>query len=157
MSDSQSVNTAVNLSSLTSTSGVSSSTAASLADGTYTVTLSYQDYLGNPVSTDVASSVTIDTTAPVISKLEHSVMRPAGLSVRWVTNEPATTRVLYSKTAPGSLTDTTTDMTLTTVHVSNTLGLDELVEYSFYVTSTDAAGNSSISDNIVLNTAHQGG
>jgi hypothetical protein len=121
------------------------------------VTLSYQDYLGNPMSTDVSSNVIIDTTAPVISKLEHSIMRPAGLSVRWVTNEPATTRVLYSKTAPGSLTDTTTDMTLTTVHVSSTLGLDELTEYSFYVTSTDAAGNSSISDDIVLNTANQGG
>lgn len=64
MGDSQSVNTTVNLASLSSTSGVSSATASTLADGTYTVTLSYQDYLGNPASTAVASSVTIDTTAP---------------------------------------------------------------------------------------------
>jgi|GEM_PF-1093690 len=69
MGDSQSVNTTVNLASLISTNGVISTTASSLADGTYTVTLSYQDYLGNPASTALATVVIIDTTPPVISQI----------------------------------------------------------------------------------------
>jgi hypothetical protein len=99
MSDSQSVNTTVNLSSLTSTSGVASSTAASLADGTYTVTLSYQDSLGNPASTDVETAVTIDTTGPVITAINSSILFPPGASITWTTNEAATSHVEYGLTA----------------------------------------------------------
>lgn len=69
MSNSQSVNTNLNLSSLISTSGVTATSASSLADGTYTVTLSYQDSLGNPASTAVASNVVIDTTPPRITNI----------------------------------------------------------------------------------------
>ena len=35
--------------------------------------------------------------------------------------------------------------------------MDEKTEYSFTVTSVDAAGNSSSSDEVVFDTAHQGG
>ena len=37
---------------------------SAVADGTYTVTLSYQDALGNPAASTVRTNVTIDTTAP---------------------------------------------------------------------------------------------
>lgn len=45
MNDNQSVDTTVNLADLDATTGVTSATAASLADGTYTVSVNYQDYL----------------------------------------------------------------------------------------------------------------
>jgi hypothetical protein len=98
MGNSQSVDTAVNLVSLASTSGVASATAGSLADGTYTVTLSYQDYLGNPMSTDVSSNVIIDTTAPVITAINSSILFPPGAAITWTTNEASSSRVEYGLT-----------------------------------------------------------
>ncbi len=156
MNNNQSVNTTVNLSSLTSTSGVSSATASSLADGTYTVTLSYQDYLGNPASTDIETSVTIDTTPPVISSIYSAIQYPPGASITWSTNEDATSRVLYHDVAIGSLTYDVTSLTLTTDHAGIIHGLDQVTSYSFYVTSTDAAGNTSTSDSAVFTTKNGG-
>jgi hypothetical protein len=40
---------------------------AGIPDGTYSLTLSYQDAEGNPAATDTVGNLTIDTVAPVIS------------------------------------------------------------------------------------------
>ena len=40
---------------------------AAVVDGTYTVTLRYQDALGNPAASAVATGVVVDTTAPTFS------------------------------------------------------------------------------------------
>lgn len=98
MGNSQSVDTTVNLTSLSSTSGVSSATASTLADGTYTVTLSYQDYLGNPASTAVATSVIIDTTPPVQSALTVTPDKTTA-TITLTTNEPATATINYGLTS----------------------------------------------------------
>jgi hypothetical protein len=63
------------------------------------VTLSYQDYLGNPANTAVASVVVIDTTGPVISAINSSILYPPGAAITWTTNEGSTSRVEYGLTA----------------------------------------------------------
>jgi len=66
-------------------------------------------------------AIIVDTTPPIISKLEYGILRPAGLSVHWVTNEPATSVVEYSKTVPARPVDDQSDVTLTPVHVLSVL------------------------------------
>lgn len=121
MSDSRSVDTAVNLTNLASTSGlvsaiattgVVSTTATSLADGTYTVTLSYQDYLGNPASTDVETAVTIDTTAPVQSSIVVTPSKTSA-SITFTTNEAAASSFSYGPTDSYGTTTTISGSTAT--------------------------------------------
>jgi hypothetical protein len=49
---------------LGSPAAIQAMTNGPIADGTYTVTLSYRDAVGNPAATDVNTNVTIDTTPP---------------------------------------------------------------------------------------------
>jgi CSLREA domain-containing protein len=74
MDTTQSVNTTLQLSSLSASSHVTSASASTLADGVYTVTLRYQDALGNPTISAVASTVTLDRGAPTISLLGNSAV-----------------------------------------------------------------------------------
>jgi hypothetical protein len=155
MGNSQSVDTAVNLVSLASTSGVASATAGSLADGTYTVTLSYQDYLGNPMSTDVSSNVIIDTTAPVITAINSSILFPPGAAITWTTNEASSSRVEYGLTTWYG-TFTTLDSSLVTAHTVNVVGLAQVTPYNYRVISVDAAGNSATSGDNTFTTSGAG-
>ncbi len=69
-------------------------------------------------STNLATNkaIVIDTTAPIISNIISDILYPPGASIKWTTNEPATSRALYNNIAPGSLTYDVTDLTLTTNH-----------------------------------------
>jgi hypothetical protein len=51
----------INITDIASTSGVASANATSIADGTYTVTVEYQDVHFNPVRTATAANVRLDT------------------------------------------------------------------------------------------------
>lgn len=65
-----------------------------LPDGVYTVTLSYQDYLGNPASTDVATAVTIDTTPPDVPTITAPIAHDKIISITstaWGTCETGAT------------------------------------------------------------------
>ncbi len=152
MSDSQSVDTAVNLASLSSTTGVAATTAASLADGTYTVTLSYQDYLGNPASTDVETVVVIDTTGPVISGISVVIRHPPGANITWTTDEDATSHIEYGLTdAYGS--DTTLDEDLNSSHTQTITSLSQVTTYHYRIISEDTLGNSTTTTNYVFTTS----
>ncbi len=126
MGNSQSVNTTVNLSSLISTSGVTAASASSLADGTYTVTLSYQDSLGNPASTAVATMVVIDTTPPTITNISSDKANNA-----YTTGEVIDIDITFSEiiTSTGNITVTletgNTDRTCTFSATSTTTGTCE--------------------------------
>lgn len=69
-------------------------------------------------STNLATNkaIVIDTTAPIISNIISDILYPPGASIKWTTNEPATSRALYNNIAPGSLTYDVTDLTLTANH-----------------------------------------
>jgi hypothetical protein len=145
MDNSQSVNTTVNLVSLISTSGVATTAAASLADGTYTVSLSYQDYLGNPASTAVASVVVIDTTAPVQSAIVVTPSKTTS-TVVLTTNEAATSSISYGPTSSYGTTETIGGGSLLTSHSGSILGLFSCgYTYHYQITTTDALGNVSTS------------
>ncbi len=128
MSNDQSVSTTLNLSNLASSSGVTGVTANSLADGTYTVTLSYQDYLGNPVSTDIESGVVIDTTLPTITNISSNKVDGS-----YTAGEVIDIDVTFSEivSSTGNITVTletgTTDRTCTFVVIAGTTGTCEYV------------------------------
>ncbi|MBP7773828.1 hypothetical protein KA071_01935 [Candidatus Gracilibacteria bacterium] len=109
-------------------------------------------------STNLAANkaIVIDTTPPIISLLRSDILYPPGASITWTTNESTTSRVLYNNVAPGSLTYDVTDMDLVTDHTGIISGLQQTTSYSFYVTSTDAAGNSTNSDTDTFTTKNGG-
>lgn len=93
-----------------------------------------------PTSATVSTNYTIDTAAPIISNVTTEVLYPAGLSIRWTTNEPTTSQVQYGPTnAYGSTSPL--DSALVTEHIVDIHGLDTPSEYHFEIITTDAAGN----------------
>lgn len=115
-----------------------------LPDDTYTVTLSYQDYLGNPISSTVASNVTIDTTAdvPTIDDPEEwDTIRSQRTQVSWVCESGATVSVFGDELETSPVEATCTDG-----QYSATITFDESDigdGASFYVSQVDLVGNES--------------
>ncbi len=72
MDTTQSMNTTLQLSNLFVTSHVNTASASSLADGVYTVTLQYQDGLGNTARSVIATNVVLDRAVPTITVLGSS-------------------------------------------------------------------------------------
>lgn len=70
MDDDQTVSFTLNLLDIIASPEVTSSTSNVIPDGTYTVTLSYVDALGNPAATDTSTSVVIAT--PVVASSSSS-------------------------------------------------------------------------------------
>lgn len=99
---------------------------SAIPDGVYSVTLSYQDSLGNPAATAQASNVTIDGTAPILN-----------------TGGVATTGYLDGETLPDLRPSVSvTDFSSTTIQQSPAPGT-ALVTGPLNVTftATDALGN----------------
>jgi hypothetical protein len=67
-----STNSAVTAANASNISNISSAFTTVLPDGVYSVTLRYQDAVGNTSATASASSITVDTTAPIITLLGDS-------------------------------------------------------------------------------------
>ena len=83
-------------------------------------------------------------TPPVISAVGTSAVTATGATVTWTTDEPATTRVDYgTTTAYGQ--SSTADLSLTTSHSRQLLGLNPSTTYHYRVISADAATNTSTS------------
>lgn len=93
-----------------------------------------------PTSSTVSTNYTIDTATPIISNVTTEVLYPAGLSIRWTTNEPTTSQVQYGlTTAYGSTSPL--DSALVTEHIVDIHGLDSPAEYHFEIITTDPSGN----------------
>lgn len=113
------------------------------AAGTYNVTLTVTDNEGATGSQAKSVSVTSggsggdeDTTPPVISNVNAYKDGPVNFTIAWTTDEPATTEVIMGGT-------TYVDNNLLTSHTMSFRG-KKGVTYTFYVQSTDAAGNTAI-------------
>lgn len=80
-----------------------------------------------------------DVTAPVISRIRTDEAT-SSVVVTWLTNEPATSQILYgTSTSMGS--STTLDTSLVKSHSQTITGLENDTTYYFEVQSKDAAGN----------------
>lgn len=167
MSDSISVNTAVPLSSLATPSNQTWTYSTlmedyillgdwvdgHIGDGTYTVTLSYQDSLGNPASTDVATAVTIDTTAnaPIVARPSNNETIQSTASTAEGTCETGATVSIsnvHLQTNPTTVVCSGGTFSTSITFLSS--GLNTPIALSF--TQTDLAGN--VSSATVKNIAY---
>lgn len=129
-----------------------------LPDGTYTVTLSYQDYLGNPASTAVASSVTIDTIAlaPGIQRpSNHEKILSATSLAEWTCETGATVSISHANLSTNPTTVVCSGGTFST-NITFSSGLNS--EFTLSFTQTDLAGNvSSATTKLVRYASASGG
>ncbi|MEW5767291.1 MAG: fibronectin type III domain-containing protein, partial [bacterium] len=84
-----------------------------------------------------------DTTAPVISELRLFNPLPNSVTIRWQTDELATSQVEYGKTP--SLGSASLDTTMVTSHSLTLSGLDEGDTYYYRVKSRDISDNEAVS------------
>jgi len=86
----------------------------------------------------------VDLEAPVITGV-LALSRFGRTTVRWETDEPSTSRVVFG--LPGSLTQEVSDGYHTTSHALTLPALAAGVTYQFYVESTDRAGHTGVNNN----------
>jgi len=98
------------------------------------------------------TTLTPDTTGPVISNIQVTSIGETSATITWNTDEAATSRVEYGPTSSyGSFTavDATADNTTHSVALA---GLSDGTDYHFRVISEDASANSSTSGDNVFTT-----
>jgi hypothetical protein len=127
--------------------------ALSSGDGLKTVYVWFEDAAGN-VSAVMSSTITLDTTAPVLSFIASQNITASGANINWTTNELSNTQVDYGLTsAYGS---TAANAALLTNHSQALTGLTASSTYHYRVKSTDAAGNTAIGGDSTFTTAALG-
>ncbi len=118
--------------------------------GTYTITFTVQNAAGKKTSSTETVNVTAktDATAPVLSAIA-SVPGASTSTISWTTDEPSTSKLLYSTVSPIDPNATTTvigtDASLVTSHTFALSTLATSTQYYFIVSSTDASGNAATS------------
>lgn len=132
---------------------------------TYYFYVTSRDPDGNDATADNNGSyysfvTTTDTKAPVISNISVPVASPTQLVIFWITDEPATSQLEYGTTAStsdGSYAHSTDiDSTLSLSHAVAISGLTAETTYYFRAKSTDAAGNTAVSDEVATSTVRTG-
>ncbi len=115
----------------------------SIPDGTYTITLSYQDALSNPTASAASSNIRIDTTAPVVTAPANVTAAPTSASGAVVTYPAATatdavgvTSLTYSQNSGTSFPIGTTSVTVTATDAANNSGT---ANFTVTVTALTAA------------------
>jgi hypothetical protein len=100
----------------------------------------------NPSTTPSPSqTASPDSTSPSITSILVSPITTTSLTISWLTNEAATTRIEYGLTASyGSVTPLVS--ALTTGHTQTITGLTPGTLYYYRVVSSDGSGNTTISD-----------
>ncbi len=93
---------------------------------------------------DMTATAQADGQAPVITGVGTDNVGSETASVVWTTDESATTVVYYGVGTP-DMTYESED--LATDHSADLTGLSDCTVYSFYVESSDAAGNTAVDDN----------
>ena len=111
-----------------------------------TITVTYVDLDDGTGQTVVRTATAqADCVAPVISNVQAANVTGNGADITFLTNEPGNTVVHYwSTTPPGTTVTSAALVTNHTVHLANLTGC---TPYTFWVESTDAAGNTASADN----------
>ena len=119
----------------------------SIADGT-TITVLYHDQnTGAGAQQDITVTAQADCAPPVVSALTFTTISPTSVSVQFQTNETASGVIAYSATAchdPAASIGTTASGTN---HSTVLTGLAPNASYLASISSADAVGNSTVSDN----------
>ena len=92
----------------------------------------------------VTATATVDVQRPLIDAVQP-VPGARRATVLWTTDEPADSVVRYG-VDPDNLTEVASDTSLVAAHNVTLFGLEDETNYFFEVTSTDAAGNTSVSE-----------
>lgn len=118
-------------------------------DTLYHFRVKCSDASGNQAVSD-DDTFFIDTTAPVITNILVSNISAISAVITWTTDEPADSTVYYGIAGTGSIQKT--DSNLVTNHTVTLSGIEPNSTYHFYVRSTDASGNQSISEDDTFTT-----
>jgi RHS repeat-associated protein len=116
-----------------------------------------RDAAGNLATSDEFTFTTVspDTTAPVISNVASGGITTTGATITWTTNENSDSQVVYGTTqAYGQ--STTLNPALVTAHSQVLSGLADGMTYYYRVKSKDAAGNLATSAEFTFTTAQNG-
>jgi M6 family metalloprotease-like protein len=115
---------------------------ATAVNGSHTLSSKAYDAANNAGSSATISVTvnngTADVVPPVISGVTSRKINNSSFEIRWTTNEPATSVVILNGT-----TYADSDPALVTSHVRTFSGAKRGQTYTYYVQSTDAAGNTS--------------
>lgn len=132
------------------------SVITNLAEGVWSFFIKAVDNAANQGS-ESTSSVTVDQTAPTISSVA-STSSSNGVTIAWVTNGIASSKVDYGTTSSYGSSTTETDISpRVTNHSVNISGLVSCFTYHYRVRSTDAAANEQVgSDNTFTTTGCTG-
>ncbi|MBN1550331.1 hypothetical protein JW979_02630 [bacterium] len=98
---------------------------------------------GGPV--DVTDTASVDCQPPQISGLIISGITTESVTVTWMTDEPADTKLIWGESIPPDQTEYSP--LLTTAHEVVLEELDPCTDYYFLVSGTDIAQNVAIDDN----------
>jgi len=86
-----------------------------------------------------------DTAAPVLANVRAERVRGTSASIRWSSDEPATSQVEYWKAGSSTVVATAVDTRLLKSHDVALTGLSKRTKYEYRVRSGDAAGNVTVS------------
>ncbi len=124
-------------------SGNNTITFSTLSDGNHSCTLTVTDAALNVSSTLHISAFTTDTAAPAISDISANPSS-VGATLRWTTNEAASSQLIYGLTSSyGSASAETDTSSRVTSHQITLSNLVSCSTYHYTASSSDAAGNSS--------------
>jgi len=110
---------------------------------------------GNMTTSAEEESIIPDNTAPVISNIKTDNLSYNSVAVKWSTNEPSTSQVIW-RSEDGRMNFTDEKKALVTQHVVELTDLKTKQRYFFKVRSVDASHNESISieDNFDIGLSH---
>jgi hypothetical protein len=132
-------------------------TVTGLPAGTYYFTVTAFDIndnesdYSNEVSQTIVSSSS-DIEVPQLSYVSSSSITNSGVTIFWITDEVADTRVEYGITA-GYGNTTAVNSSMVTTHTQSLAGLTANTLYHYRVLSKDAAGNLAVSGDYTFTTA----
>ncbi len=118
-----------------------------LSETTYLFTATQSDAAGNTSEASSALTYVRDATAPTISSVASSTTDVSAV-ITWTTNENASSTIEYGPTT--SYGTASSSAALVTNHSLTVTGLTSQATYNYRVSSTDAAGNRTVSTNRVF-------
>jgi len=122
-----------------------------VASGPHTLRVVARDAGGNLFGSAVTITVAkADTKPPAISGVAASSITSSGATITWTTDEASDSVVIYGPTTAYGATSSSA--ALVTAHSRTLTGLSANTQYHYRVKSTDASGNSTMSDDFSFTT-----